>query len=156
MKSPGIQELKSALTSLTPARLHGICLRLAKHKTENKELLAYLVYEDSDPENYIRRVKEEITQLFSAVNKSNPYFAKKGFRKILRITNKHIRFVANKRWETELLIHFCLLMKDSGVPVDNHRVLSNLYNLQRKKILAAIDGLHEDIRFDYEDSLKSL
>jgi len=92
LKPASIQDLKAELNVLTPADLKKICLRLAKHKKENKELLSFLIYESHNPEAFLNKVKGEIDILFPEINQSNLYLAKKGLRKILRITNKHIRF----------------------------------------------------------------
>ena len=68
------------------------CLRLAKFKKENKELLTFLLFEADDITGYIENVKQEITDFFDEINTSNIYYIKKSVRKILRHINKHIRF----------------------------------------------------------------
>lgn len=156
MKSAGIQEIKSALKDVTPSRLKELCLLLAKHKTENKELLSYLLFDAENPETYIHKVKEQMDVLFQGVNTSNQYYAKKGFRKVLRFVNKQIRFTRDKKTEAELLIHYCLMIRRSGVEIKPGSVLENLYLRQHEKIKSAIDNLHEDIRFDFQPSLEAL
>ncbi len=156
MKAASIQEIKSSISELEPARLKDICLRLAKHKKENKELLSFLLYDAGDTEEYVRQVKEEMELQFQDANKSNLYFAKKTLRKILRITNKYIRFTASKAVEAELLLHFCVQLKKSGIPFRESVVLNNLYNQQSKKIHAAVESLHEDLQFDFQKSLELL
>lgn len=156
MKVASIQEIKSQISVLDPAGLKEICLRLAKHKKENKELLSFLLFESADQEGFIRNVKEEMNQQFEMVNTSNFYLAKKSFRKILRNTNKYIRFVASKEAEAELLIHFCIQLRGTGVRLEESAVLSNLYAQQKKKIQAAVDALHEDLQFDFKKGINSL
>ncbi|MBP6335573.1 MAG: hypothetical protein KA444_08890 [Bacteroidia bacterium] len=156
MKSASLQEIKSAISTLEPARLKEVCVRLAKHKKENKELLSFLLFDNLDQDAFIRQVKEEMNLQFQAVNTSNLYLAKKSFRKILRITNKYIRFMANKETEADLLIYYCMELKNTGVRIQDSVVLTNLYNQQKKKIQAAVENLHEDLQFDFQKGMKSL
>ena len=59
MNSASISEIKKELQRLDVDALHTICLRLAKYKKENKELLSYLLSDAHDEAGYIRSVKEE-------------------------------------------------------------------------------------------------
>ena len=101
LKAASLQEIKSELSALAVADLRKICLRLAKHKKENKELMSFLIFEAQDPETFTNKVKEEIDRLFPEINTSNLYLAKKGLRKILRIANKNIHIADKKENEAE-------------------------------------------------------
>ncbi|RYD94928.1 MAG: hypothetical protein EOP50_08805 [Sphingobacteriales bacterium] len=90
------------------------------------------------------------------MNKNSVYLAKKTIRKVLRLTNKHIRYTGSKEAEIELLLHFCISLKGSKLPINKHTVLLNLYNNQVKKIRAAIASLHEDLQYEYERELERL
>ena len=83
------------------------CLRLAKFKKENKELLAFLLFEARDLSTFINRVKQEMNEHFREINNSNVYFIKKSLRKILSNVNKKIRISMSAQAEAEILIHFC-------------------------------------------------
>ena len=48
MRSASVHEIKQELLTLKPAELVELCLRLAKFKKENKELLNYLLFEAQD------------------------------------------------------------------------------------------------------------
>ena len=48
MKASTVSELKEELKHLPPAQLLELCLRLARFKKENKELLTYLLFEAHD------------------------------------------------------------------------------------------------------------
>lgn len=115
MKAAAIAEIKTALQNLPASKLATLCLQLAKYKKDNKELLSYLLFEDNNLAGYIASVKIEIDELFLDINKTNLYFAKKTIRKILRITNKHVRYTGSKQAEAELLIYFCRQLKASGI-----------------------------------------
>lgn len=156
MKVASVNELKEELKQLPVNRLVEICLRLAKYKKENKELLNYLLLESDDEQGYITQVKNEIREEFSMVNNSNLYFAKKTIRKILRITNKHIRYIGTKQAEAELLIYFCSVLKNSGIAFEKSTALNNLYHAQIKKASQAIDTMHEDLQYDYKKELDKL
>lgn len=149
MKSATIQELKQEMSQLKPAELSALCLRLARFKKENKELLTYLLFEAHDEDGYITSVKKEIDEQFETINLSHLYFVKKSLRKILRGINKHIRYTGSKQAEVEWLLHFCKLIADSGIPVHKNTMINNIFNSQLKKLFAAIDTLHEDLQYDY-------
>lgn len=149
MKAASISEIKGALKSCTPAEVTELCLRLARYKKENKELLSFLLFEAADLQQYVNNVKEETEELFKEVNTTNLFWAKKTIRKILRIVNKHIKYTGSKTAEAELLIHFCKTLKDSNIKYTKSPALLNLYNNQVKKLDAAIESLHEDLQHDY-------
>lgn len=153
MRSATIQELKQELTSEKPARLIELCLRLARFKKENKELLTYLLFEAHDEESYIRSVKSEITELFGTINQSHLYFAKKTLRKIVRVINKYSRYSGNKQTDIELRMFFCNELKESDIPFRQNAVISNLYDNQVKKIKTLLATLHEDLQHDYARNL---
>lgn len=156
IKTNSISTIKKELKNLPKEVLIDHCIRLAKYKKENKELLHYLLYEAVDEENYIDEIKIEIEDGFQDVNKNTLYFAKKTIRKVLRIVTKHIKYSGKKTTQIELLIHFCYVMKNSGVPFRNSKVLKNLYERQLNNIHKALNALHEDIKLDYEDDLDKI
>jgi hypothetical protein len=156
MKAATIHEIKQELTNLSPSRLAELCLRLAKFKKDNKELLTYLLFESSDLNEYIGNVKKEIDLEFKELPKPNLYLTKKSLRKILRITTKQIRYTGSPQAEVELLTYFCSRVKASGIPIGNSPVLNNLYQQQLKKIHSVIDTMHEDLQYDYLKEVKKL
>jgi hypothetical protein len=156
MKAASINDIKQELNNIPPAKLLELCVRLAKYKKDNKELLNYLLFEAADEQAYIGNVKSEIETEFKVINKSNLYFAKKSLRKILRNTSKHIRYTASKQAEVELLLHFCHTLKHSSIPIKNSQVLINLYQAQIKKVAKIIATLHEDLQYDYLKELDKL
>jgi hypothetical protein len=156
MKTASIQELKQELQNVAPGKLLELCLRLARFKKDNKELLTYLLFESHDEEAYINGVKIVMAEGFDELPKSNLYLAKKSLRKILRITNKYIKYTGSKQAEVALLIYFCQKMKESGIRIQKMPVLQNLYLQQVKKINTALTQLHEDLQYDYQRDLEGL
>jgi hypothetical protein len=155
MRTATVHELKKELASMPPAELLEVCLRLAKYKKDNKELMTFLLFEAHDLTGYMDGVKEEVREQMKELS-SNPYQMKKGLRKILRITNKYIRYAASKEVEVELLLYFCARVREAGVPLHRNVQLSNLFDQQLKKIQKAVGSLHEDLQYDYLRSLKGL
>ncbi|MBI2730571.1 MAG: hypothetical protein HYX40_07460 [Sphingobacteriales bacterium] len=149
MKAATINELKQELTNCTLPQLTDLCLRLARFKKENKELLTYLLFEADDTVAYIQSVKKEMDEQFETMNKSNAYFIKKSLRKILRIINKYTRYSGLATVETELLIYFCIAMKQTDIAISSNQVLANIYQNQLKRIHKAVTSLHEDLQYDY-------
>ncbi len=149
MKAASVSEIKKAIQALDEKEVQDFCLRLAKFKKENKELLTYLLFEAQDENAYVESVKEEMNELFDTVPKSNVYLIKKVLRKILRIVNKQIRYSGVDETEVTLRIYFCMKMKKSGISLQSSLVISNLYYAQIKKISAALSKLDEDLQFDY-------
>lgn len=156
MKSSSLAELKLELAQLKSAELVALCLRLARFKKENKELLTYLLFEAPDEQAYIRGIQSEISELFGTVNSTHLYFAKKTLRKIVRVINKYTRYSGQKETEIELRLHFCRELLDSGIPFRQQPVILNLYRGQLKKIETTIASLHEDLQFEYRRELERL
>lgn len=156
MKAATIQEIKQELQALPPARLSELCLRLAKFKKDNKELLTYLLFEAADEATYIESVKKEMDEEFAGLPKPNLYLTKKSLRKVLRTTARQIRYTGSPQAEVELLTYFLRKMKRSGIPYGESPVLVNLYRQQLKKVRSVIGGLHEDLQYDYLKELQGL
>jgi hypothetical protein len=156
MKAASISEIKNELKSIPPAQLTELCLRLARFKKENKELLTFLLFEANDMDGYIQAIKHEIDESFEEVNWKNVYFAKKTIRKILRTTNKFSKYTSSKHAEAELLIYFCKTLIGTGKSFKNSTALWNLYQSQVKKIKAVVYTLHEDLQFDFKADIEAL
>jgi hypothetical protein len=156
MKAASVNEIKQELKQLNTGELTELCLRLARFKKENKELLTFLLFEAHNLPGYIESVKQQMDENFAEINTSNVYFAKKTLRKILRLANKYIRYTGSKEAEAEILLHYLTSFK--GVKLSWHKstALTNLYNAQLKKIRAAIDTMHEDLQHDYQRSVERL
>jgi hypothetical protein len=150
MTTASIQEIKKELYTLEATQLKELCLRLAKYKKENKELLNYLLFEAQHEHTYIENVKEEIRELFKAIPSSNVYLIKKSLRKVLRFAGRQIKYSESVQTELEVRIFFCTQVKETKVPLQSSTVLFNLYQQQVKKIESTLAKLPEDVRGDYD------
>ncbi len=155
MTTASLSELRRALKNAPPGDLPDLCIRLARHKKENKELLSYLLFEADDEPEYIKSVKTEIDQHFRELTRSTPYMTKKGVRKALTFTNQRIRYSGQKRTEAELLIYFCKKFRKE-VPLRNNLTLKNIYLRLILRIKKTVATLHEDLQFDFAEDIKSL
>jgi hypothetical protein len=156
MQAASVKELKQELQHLAAPDLVQLCLRLAKFKKENKELLTYLLFEAQDEEGYIRMVKSTVENQFAEINRSNYYLIKKGVRKILRGLKRYIRYSQNKATEVELLLHFCHQLRIFEPSMTRSRVLRNIFSTQIGMIERKIDKLHEDLQYDFQIELENL
>jgi hypothetical protein len=156
MKTVTIKDLKEELSNCTPKEVRELCLRLARFKKENKELLTYLLFESSDEAFYIEDVKKEVDEQFEIINRKSHYLIKKSFRKILRTIRKYARYSQKKETEVELLLYFCIKLKKITPSVLKNSGLQNLYNKQIETIRKKVTLLHEDLQFDYEIELEKL
>lgn len=156
MYTASLSELKKELKLLPEDELLNVCLRLARYKKDNKELLHYLLLESGNEAFYIEQVKDDISEAFSTVNSTSLYLAKKTIRKALRLAVKQIRFSGNKQTEVEILLFFCKSLIDLNLGWKESKVLVNLLLNQIKKIEKALATLHEDLQYDYQESLESI
>jgi uncharacterized protein (DUF1501 family) len=149
MKSASIHSLRNELKSYTKEELMEHCLRLAKYKKENKELLTYLLFEAQDEEAYIKGIVEEMDQQMSSLKPYATYARNKGMRKLLREVKKFIRYSGKKETEVVLLMEFCTHLNKYFARSLHDPVLRNL--LERQRILASkkLSYLHEDLQFDF-------
>jgi hypothetical protein len=153
MTSASISDIRKELQHLDSDVLQAFCLRLARYKKENKELLAYLLFEAQHEAGYIQQVKTEIDVLFTELAGHNLYLTKKILRKVLRYTNRQIKYSGQPKTELELRIYFCEKIVAEQIPLSSGTVLFNLYQQQLKKIESVLSKLPEDFQADYSQSL---
>jgi hypothetical protein len=156
MKAASSKEIKSALIEQSSTQLIDLCLRLARFKKENKELLTYLLFEEQDEDSYIHSAKKIIDEGFETLNIQSVYIAKKNLRKIIRITNKFIKYSGIDTTEIILLIYVCRSIQESGLKLNNSVALKNIYLSLIKKIKTRISGMHEDLQYDFNKEIKEL
>ena len=154
MKSSTLSEIRNELEGRSSKELLAFCIRVAKFKKDNKDLLAFILFEENDIAHYTESVKTEMTAMFHEINNSNVYYIKKTVRKILRFANKQIKFAASKPVEAEILIHFCNCVLDFSIPLHKSRQLSKLNETVLMKIASIFDTLHPDLQYDLKKQLK--
>lgn len=147
--------IKKELCGRSVQELTDLCIRLAKYKKENKELLNYLLFDADDPLQYAGQVKSFLENDFRTLQK-HYYYSTKSLRKILRLINRHAKYTASKAVELELLIWFCNNFLKYADTRSSHKPLQALFIRQLDKIRNLIPGLHEDLAFDYQKEYEQL
>ncbi len=156
MKTASVKEIKNELQDRSHQELIELCLRLSRFKKENKELITYLLFESGHEEEYITNIKSEITAQFHEINTSSYYYIKKSVRKILRMVKKYIRYSKKAETEIELLIHFCIELKNLSPKALTNQVLKNIWIREFTTVQKKVSTLHEDLQYDYYMELEEL
>jgi hypothetical protein len=144
-----LQSVKKELQHLSSGQIAELCLRLAKYKKENKELLSYLLFEADNEQSYITGIKEEMDALF-AEQPTHYYYIAKSMRKILKLITKHTKFMASKPAEIDLLLHYCQQYVNHVDRRTGYKPLKQLLHKQLEKVAKLIGALHEDLQYDYK------
>lgn len=155
MRIEKLSDIKKELRSLNNEALIEICLRLAKYKKENKELLSYLLYDADEPLRYADDVKAALLINFQNLNRS-AYTSTKELRKIVRLFTKHTKYTASKEVEIELLLWFCSMFLEYADTRSSHKPLLSIFSRQMEKTRRLIPKLHEDLQFDYSEIYNKL
>lgn len=148
MKTEKLNDIRKELQNLSSAQLVHICLRMARYKKENKELLAYLLFEADDELAFADTFKAEMGLQFSQMPHQQSA-AIKHLRKILRLVTKYTRFTGSKQVEVELLLAYAKYYLEYVHFRSASRALTLLHLKQLDKIKKVIVKLHEDLQFDY-------
>ncbi len=156
MKAASLAEIKKRLVKLEQGEMLEACLRLARFKRDNKELLTYLLFAAEDEKAYMASLCAEIDEQFETMNKTSLYYAKKSIRKTIRWMEKFIRYSGNKETEIEVRIHFCKTLHASNVPIHKSKVTWNMLQSQLKKINKALATFHPDIQYEYNNEIERI
>jgi hypothetical protein len=156
MKAASLNEIKKELVELDSKTVRDMCMRLAKYKKENKELLTYLLFEAHDESGYVNSIKAEMDTMFHSLPTGHVYYIKKTLRKILRMLNKQVKYSGIKQTELELRLYFCAKVREAEVPLRSSTVLYNMNEQQLKKINTLLSQLPEDLQFDYQNEIAAL
>lgn len=156
MKIASVSELKKELKHLENEELIELLSNLMKYSKENKELLNYLLFESEYEENYIEKIKGELNVLFQQLDRKSWKSMKKPLQRIVRTIKKQLKYSKKPVTEIEVLIHFCLLMKELKPSFKRFPVILNIYLRQIVAIEKAMITIHEDLRGDYNENVKEL
>ena len=156
MKAASLAQIKSELKEKNSDELMALCLRLGRFKKDNKELLTYLLFEAQDEQGFINLLKEDIDDLMDEINTNHLYYMKKGLQKIVRSLNRSLRYSGQKQTEVEVRIYFCEKIRETGIAIERHSTIHNLFLREIKRIEKALSGLHEDLQADYQVEIEDL
>lgn len=156
MKAASVVEIRKTLEHLDKDHLKQLCLRLARFKLENKELLTYLLFEADDEDHYIQSIKNQLDGFFSEINTNSYFYIKKSVRKILRRIKKFARYSNCPETEVELLIYVCQKMNDINPSIFKNKTLTNIYARQIVSAEKKTSKLHEDLQYEYNLQIENL
>ncbi len=156
MRIASLSEIKKELRQKSNLELTELVLKLTKHKVENKELLAYTLFESKDENNFISKIQLEIDLQFANINTKSNYIINKNIRKIQRYIVKQIRFSRQKETEIALRIHFCKNLVDILSKYNTNNTRHHMLVRQIELIRKTLTHVHEDLQFDYELDLTEL
>lgn len=150
-----LSDLKKELLVLSKPELIQLCLRVAKLKRENKELLAYLIYDVEDPLFYAEKLKPELKEVFEQPFQ-HAYYLTKSIRKVMRLIAKYYRFTSNKQGETELLIYLVDEFHKSWRNEYRYQALGKVIFRCLEKAESNLKKIDEDFRADFEEPIAQL
>lgn len=156
MQFPSLTALKSELKHLSAKDLIELIADLSKFSRENKAFLFFRLYQNDNPRLFIEMVQEELEMEFQQANTKNYNFAKKAAQSIRRKLNKHLKLSKNKAHQIEAIAYFCTNLEKYGYLKLRHPVINNLYAVQVGKIERLVLSLHEDLQYDYTQSIQEL
>ena len=156
MQIASLSEIKKELKEKTNHELTELVLKLTKHKVENKELLAYVLFESADENHFISKIESEMDLQFTNVNTKSNYIINKNIRKIQRYVVKQIRFSKQKETEIALRIHFCKNLIATLLKYDRNSTRHHMLMRQTELIRKALTYVHEDLQFDFELEITEL
>ncbi|WP_339925214.1 hypothetical protein [uncultured Cyclobacterium sp.] len=153
MKIPSLANIKKELKQRNESELIELVLQLSKLSRDNKAFVYFKLFEADNNDLYLAMVKEDLEEAFENANLKSYYTAKKSAQSIRRMMNKSLKLTKDKVTIIELLFFFCEKIIEYGYLKFRHPVIDNLYASQIKKIEKLIAGLHEDLQFDYQETL---
>jgi hypothetical protein len=156
LKGASLVDIKKELSHRSYDEVVELCLRLARFKKENKELLTYLLFESHNEEGYIESVKSYMDEQFELINTASYFYIRKSARKILTNTKKYVRYSQNKETEVALLLYFCQKLKAFSPSIKYSVQLQNMYNRQLLLVKKLVATFHEDLQYDYNLMLEDL
>ena len=156
MNVVSVPDLRKKIKYIDRQNLENLCLRLARYKIENKELITYFLFESKNEFEYVIGIKKIIDKYFDEIKTANYYYLKKYIRKILRRIKKFSKYSNNPETEVELILHFCVRMNDINLSFKKNKTLNNILKIQIKNIRKKITKLHCDLQFEYNVKIDNL
>ena len=93
MKPATLVQIRKELETISPQRLMALTLRLIKLKSENKEFVSYLLFDEDQLSEYLADLKFEISEVLDCASFSQSLIAKKALRKCQKSITKHARYM---------------------------------------------------------------
>ena len=156
MNIASIREIKNEITALPQDELIEFCLTIIKSRKENKEFAQYLLFERQNEELYSEKITAFLGDQFATINNTRIFFIKKGFRRIVRLANRYLKYAQND--ETRVKVYLFLVRNfdsyahDKRCFYETRKIVESL----KAKLDKWISALHEDLQFDYKRKLEEI
>ncbi len=156
MKIASLANIKKELQFLPEKKLIELIVDLSKFSMDNKKFLFFKLYEKDNPKMFTEMVQEELETEFQNANTRNYHYGKKSAQGIRRKLNKLLKLSKDKPTHIELIAYYCDQLHTYGYLRFRHPVIENIYHMQLGKIEKLVNGLHEDLQYDYEMLVEKL
>ena len=156
MQTATLTEIRKELATYPADELAKVCLRMARFAKGNKELLTYLLFDSNHEEGYIEDMQNWVEEGFEEIDFRTRYFAMKKLRKILSALKKKIRYSGNKITEIRLLLFFCEKVIENDWPIIDSTSLNKMLHQQTKRASTILNGLHEDLKMDFQRRIEDI
>lgn len=156
MINNSLKTIREEISHLSKNELEEICIQLAKFKKENKEFLSYILFDINNEENFASQLEIELQSLFSEVNIKSAYYAKKQIRKIIKTASRYLKYTKVKETHVRLYIYILKEFKALNISYSANSALQKIEINLKNKICNLIEGLHEDLQYDYKQLFKDL
>lgn len=157
MKPSTLNEIKKELNHLSAKELADLFLLVAKFKKENKEYISYLLFESHNKRALLEDIKAEIKGMIIDFNGNYfKYDFKKKLRKLKAFLSKYNKFLNDKALSVEMHLFVCHTLKEHDYPYIKYGVPDAFFALQIKKINTLLNGLHDDLKYDFGRQLETL
>ena len=74
MNVVSVPDLRKKIKYIDRQNLENLCLRLARYKIENKELITYFLFESQNEFEYVIGIKRIIDKYFDEIKTANYYY----------------------------------------------------------------------------------
>ncbi len=153
MKPATLVQIRKELETISPQRLMALTLRLIKFKTENKEFVSYLLFDEDQLSEYLADLKFEISAMLDDVTFTKPLIAKKTLRKCQKTITKHAKYMGSKDAEAELYIFIIRKIHEKGINKYTNRTIQIIYLRLIEKVKKLLPNIHNDLRIDFEKEI---
>lgn len=153
MLDRSLKNIKDELKQFSQEELLEFTARIIRSKKENKELAAYILFEQDREDEYAQKLIDHLNAELEDINYSRPFIAKKSIRRVNRLSNRYLKYSGNT--ETALKVTIFLAEKVTAKS-RQHRLMRHTEKIIEQyltKYNKLLSGMHEDLQYDYQNVL---
>ena len=156
MKPATLVQIRKELETVSYNRLLDITMKMVRHKTENKEFISFVLFDEENVADFASDIRHEISEMMQEVQYKPSYIIKRTLRKVLRYISRYCGYVSDKEFEAEMLVYFCRLMKEKRLHRTPIKSINIIYYKQLEKIEKLLPKLTGEVKTDIENELAEL